>query len=112
MAPSEAEGPPLSSPPSAAGIDAGKLIRIYFCVHMETKSKIARYGNSLTVRLPIGVARELDLRDGDPVMLRTTDSGVFIERPKRSRLAARLATVRGTEPEAGAGRAVGAESIE
>jgi antitoxin component of MazEF toxin-antitoxin module len=79
---------------------------------METKSKIARYGNSLTVRLSVGVARELDLRDGDSVLLRTTDGGVFIERPKRSRLAARLATVGGQETEAGAGRAVGAESIE
>jgi antitoxin component of MazEF toxin-antitoxin module len=79
---------------------------------METKSKIARYGNSLTVRLPVGVARELDLRDGDPVTLRTTGDGVFVERAKRSRLAARLATVRETELEAGAGLAVGAESIE
>jgi antitoxin component of MazEF toxin-antitoxin module len=79
---------------------------------METKSKIARYGNSLTVRLPIGIARELDLRDGDPVILRTTKGGVFVERPTRSRLAARLATVQGPEAEAGAGRAVGVESIE
>jgi antitoxin component of MazEF toxin-antitoxin module len=79
---------------------------------MQTESKIARYGNSLTVRLPVGVARELDLRDGDRVLLRTTEGGVFVERPKRSRLAARLATVRGTEAEVGAGRAVGAETIE
>ena len=36
---------------------------------METETKIARYGNSLTVRLPAAVARELDLRDGDRVTL-------------------------------------------
>jgi antitoxin component of MazEF toxin-antitoxin module len=79
---------------------------------METESKVARYGNSLTVRLPIAVARELDLRDGDRVTLRTTADGVVIERPKRSRLAARLATVREREPEIRTGRAVGAEILE
>lgn len=79
---------------------------------METESKIARYGNSLTVRLPVGIARELDLRDGDRVMLRTVGDGVMIERSKRSRLAARLATVYERELEIGAGRAVGAESLE
>jgi antitoxin component of MazEF toxin-antitoxin module len=79
---------------------------------METESKIARYGNSLTVRLPVAVARELDLRDGDRVTLRTTADGIVIERPKRSRLAARLATVHEREPEISTGRAVGAETIE
>jgi len=79
---------------------------------METETKVARYGNSLTVRLPVGIARELDLRDGDRVVLRTVEAGVIIERAKRSRLAARLATVRERESEVGAGRAVGAESIE
>jgi antitoxin component of MazEF toxin-antitoxin module len=79
---------------------------------METQTKIARYGNSLTVRLPAGVARELDLRDGDRVQLRTTDAGILIERPKRSRLEARLATVLEREAETGAGRAVGKEAAE
>ena len=49
---------------------------------MEAESKVARYGNSLTVRLPVAVARELDLRDGDRVTLRTVDGTVVIERPK------------------------------
>jgi antitoxin component of MazEF toxin-antitoxin module len=79
---------------------------------MEAETKVARYGNSLTVRIPVGVARELDFRDGDRVTLRTTGAGVFIERPKRSRLAARLATVVEREAEAGAGRAVGAEAVD
>ena len=76
---------------------------------MDAETKVARYGNSLTVRLPVRIARELDLREGDPVILRTVDAGVLIECPKRSRLAARLATVRQRESEIGAGRAVGAE---
>jgi antitoxin component of MazEF toxin-antitoxin module len=79
---------------------------------MEAETKIARYGNSLTVRLPVGIARELDLREGDRVILRTVEGNVVIEPPKRSRLAARLATVRERESEAGAGRAVGLESFE
>jgi AbrB family looped-hinge helix DNA binding protein len=79
---------------------------------METETKIARYGNSLTVRIPAGIARELDLRSGDRVTIRLVDDGVMIERPKRSRLAARLATVLEPESEVGAGRALGAESLE
>jgi antitoxin component of MazEF toxin-antitoxin module len=79
---------------------------------METETKIARYGNSLTVRLPVGIARELDFRDGDRVMLRTVDDGVIIERPKRSRLAARLATVHEREAEVGSGSSIGAEVLE
>jgi len=79
---------------------------------METESKVARYGNSLTVRLPVAVARELDLRDGDRVTLRTVDGTVVIERPKLSRLAARLATVRDTDPEIDTGPAIGAEDFD
>ncbi len=86
--------------------------RVYFRIHMNVESKIARYGNSLTVRLPVAIARELGLRDGDRVTLRTVDAGILIEPPRRTRLEARLATVREREAEAGAGRAVGAELEE
>jgi antitoxin component of MazEF toxin-antitoxin module len=79
---------------------------------MKTESKVARYGNSLTVRLPVGIARELDLRDGDRVTLRTLGDGVMIERQKQSRLAARLATVREREVEVGSRHALGAEAID
>jgi antitoxin component of MazEF toxin-antitoxin module len=77
---------------------------------METK--IARYGNSLTVRLPAALARELDLHDGDRVAIRRVEEGMIIESPRRSRLEARLATVRERETEVGAGHAVGTESFE
>jgi antitoxin component of MazEF toxin-antitoxin module len=76
---------------------------------VNIESKVARYGNSLTVRLPVALARELDFRDGDRVMLRSTESGILIELPRRTRLEVRLATVREREVEAGAGRALGAE---
>ncbi|MGA9944991.1 MAG: AbrB/MazE/SpoVT family DNA-binding domain-containing protein [Candidatus Cybelea sp.] len=72
-------------------------------------AKIAKYGNSLTVRLPAAIARELDLRDGDEISLRRIKDGVALERPARSRLEARLATVKEPEVELGFGRAVGRE---
>jgi antitoxin component of MazEF toxin-antitoxin module len=37
---------------------------------MDIESRVARYGNSLTVRIPVAVARHLDLRAGDAVVLR------------------------------------------
>jgi antitoxin component of MazEF toxin-antitoxin module len=73
------------------------------------EARVAKYGNSLTVRLPASVARELDLRDGDRVTLRRIEDGIALERPARSRLAARLATVKGRESEVGFGRPVGRE---
>ena len=79
---------------------------------MDIESRVARYGNSLTVRIPVAVARHLDLRAGDAVVLRMVDDGLFIERAATSRLAARLATVRAAEAEAGAGLAVGLERLE
>jgi antitoxin component of MazEF toxin-antitoxin module len=76
------------------------------------QSKIARYGNSLTVRLPAMLARELEFRDGDRVTLRRTQRGVAVERVPGSRLAAWLQTVHETEAEAGARTAVGREVID
>ncbi|MBV8371525.1 MAG: AbrB/MazE/SpoVT family DNA-binding domain-containing protein [Candidatus Eremiobacteraeota bacterium] len=60
-----------------------------------TETKIARYGNSLTVRLPAALARDLDLREGDIVTLRRIDGGVAVERRHGSRLSAMLRTVQG-----------------
>jgi len=79
---------------------------------MKAESRVARYGNSLTVRIPVAVARFMDLRAGDSVVLRTVEEGVLIERSALNRLTARLATVRDAEPEIGSGRALGAEMIE
>jgi len=79
---------------------------------MIVESRVARYGNSLTVRIPVVVARVMDLRAGDAVVLRTVDEGVLIERPTPGRLAARLATVRAVEAEIGTGNALGAEVLE
>ncbi|HEX3467622.1 MAG TPA: AbrB/MazE/SpoVT family DNA-binding domain-containing protein [Candidatus Elarobacter sp.] len=75
-----------------------------------TETKIARYGNSLTVRLPAALARDLDLREGDVVTLRRIEGGLAIERRPGARLAAMLATVTGPpEGEWDTGPAVGRE---
>jgi antitoxin component of MazEF toxin-antitoxin module len=79
---------------------------------MKIRSRVTRYGNSLTVRIPVAVARHLDVRAGDDVVLRAVDDGVLIERPVQSRLAARLATVASVEPEIAVGPPVGAEVFE
>jgi antitoxin component of MazEF toxin-antitoxin module len=73
-------------------------------------AKIAKYGNSLTVRLPAAMASELDLREGDEISLRRIEGDIALERPVRSRLAARLATVAQRETEIGAGPALGREN--
>ncbi len=76
------------------------------------ESKIARYGNSLTVRLPAAFARDLELHEGDRVTLQRAEGGLLILASPQSRLLARLATVGEPESELGAGRTVGAESFE
>jgi antitoxin component of MazEF toxin-antitoxin module len=77
------------------------------------ETKIARYGNSLTVRLPAALARDLDLREGDVVTLRRIEGGVAVERRNGSRLSALLDTVKGPpEGEWDTGPAVGREIVE
>jgi len=77
-----------------------------------TETKIARYGNSLTVRLPAALARDLDFHEGDRVTLRRIDHGVAVERRHGTRLAAWLATVREPEAEVGSAAAIGNEVID
>ena len=43
------------------------------------ETKIARYGNSLTVRLPAAVARDLNLHEGDRVSLRRVADALILE---------------------------------
>jgi antitoxin component of MazEF toxin-antitoxin module len=76
------------------------------------ETKIARYGNSLTVRLPAAIARDLDVREGDRVQLRRVPGGIMLEHSANARLGARLATVHTAEPEIGCGPALGAETFE
>lgn len=76
------------------------------------QSKIARYGNSLTVRLPAALARDLEFREGDRVTLRRTEHGMTVERLPERRFTAWLETVHETEPEFGARTPIGREIVE
>ncbi len=76
------------------------------------ETKIARYGNSLTVRLPAVLARDLGFREGDRVQIRRLETGIAIERPVRARLEERLATVHEQDAEISTGPALGAERFE
>lgn len=85
---------------------------VYTFVYTMLETRIARYGNSLSVRLPATLARDMDLHEGDTVTLRRSKDLLVIERSARARLDARLATVKEREQEIGAGRSRGAENFE
>jgi antitoxin component of MazEF toxin-antitoxin module len=77
------------------------------------ETKIAKIGNSLTVRLPSALARDLDLHEGDRVRLRKHASFLIIEPARREdSLEAMLATVTEPENELNTGHARGAENFD
>ena len=61
---------------------------------------VRKWGNSLGIRIPRGIAEQVELRDGSPVEF-DTSGGVLTVRPKRRRrasLSALLAKAKGTSP--------------
>jgi antitoxin MazE len=75
-------------------------------------TKITRYGNSLAIRLPAALAKELEMREGDTVMIRRVGTRLMVERDALGTLDEMLATVPGPEAEIPAGHAVGAEDVD
>lgn len=64
--------------------------------------QVAKWGNSLAVRIPADVARELGLKEGDEVQLRALDSGelaVISERQRRREIVESFRKFRGMRPE-------------
>lgn len=62
---------------------------------------VAKWGNSLAVRIPADVARALGLREGDEIELCTLDTGqiaIVTERQRRAAALAELKTLRGSLP--------------
>jgi len=62
---------------------------------------VSKWGNSLAVRIPAGVARALELKEGDDVELCALDDGrvaVMSERQRRTGALAKLSTFRGSMP--------------
>jgi antitoxin MazE len=68
---------------------------------MEAKMLIAKWGNSLAVRLPKALVEELGLKEGDEVRLVKSDADqptLSIEKPKKHELLEKLRAYRGTFP--------------
>jgi len=64
------------------------------------RSQVTKWGNSLAVRIPAKYAREVGLREGDTVELKTTAAGeitLSVERPfDKNGFLQRLARLRNT----------------
>ena len=77
-------------------------------------SRIAKWGNSLAVRIPLTIAKQAGLAEGDPLELALDGEGGIILRPARRRyelsdLVSQI-TPRNRHREADSGRAEGRES--
>ena len=63
--------------------------------------QVAKWGNSLAVRLPAQLVRELGLREGDRIDLRAGTGGLAVSRePRPEEVLARLRGFRGRLPAA------------
>ena len=63
--------------------------------------QVARWGNSLAVRLPAELVRELGLKEGDQIDLVKDDGTLRVERqPRADEVLNRLRRFRGTLPAA------------
>lgn len=62
--------------------------------------KVAKWGNSLAVRLPSSVVQALDLKEGDDICIHVAGERAFeiVKTPTRDDLIARLRALRGTIP--------------
>ena len=56
--------------------------------------QVAKWGNSLAVRIPKDVARELDIKEGDDVHLHSLDIGEIALITQKQRRAAALARLK------------------
>jgi antitoxin MazE len=67
---------------------------------METVMRVAKWGNSLAVRLPAVLVEALDLKEGDDIEIYVADGREFAvsRRPSRKALLKRLHAFRGRLP--------------
>jgi len=63
--------------------------------------QVARWGNSLAIRLPVAVVEALELREGDDIELHVADTRelVVARKPGREELLKRLRAFRGRLPD-------------
>jgi antitoxin MazE len=63
--------------------------------------QVAKWGNSLAVRLPAELVRELGLQEGDDITLRAEAGGLFVARaPRPEEVLADMRRFRGRLPAA------------
>jgi antitoxin MazE len=64
---------------------------------MEKGMRVAKWGNSLAVRIPADVVEALGLKEGDDIQLHVGEPGDFtvLRRPTQQELVARLRKYRG-----------------
>jgi len=62
--------------------------------------RVAKWGNSLAVRLPTAVIKALDLKEGDEIEIMIANAGEFAisRKPGREELLSRLRAFRGRLP--------------
>ena len=63
--------------------------------------QVAKWGNSLAVRLPVAVVEALGLKEGDEIEIHVADQGHFgiARKPGRTELLKRLRAFRGRLPD-------------
>jgi antitoxin MazE len=66
------------------GVDFGRALVYIQCRYMATTTQLSKWGNSLGLRLPKSIAREVDLDEGDTVQV-SVDNGAIVIRPSRPR---------------------------
>ena len=62
--------------------------------------KVARWGNSLAVRLPVAVVEALQLKDGDEIEIRADEAGTLVvgRKPDLEEMLVRIRRFRGRLP--------------
>jgi len=50
------------------------------------KATIQKWGNSLALRIPLAVAKQIQVKEGDPVDLTVSASGLTVKRAKKDLL--------------------------
>jgi antitoxin MazE len=69
---------------SFANRDKAPLLVYIQCRYMATTTQLSKWGNSLGLRLPKSIAREVQLGEGDTVQV-SVDNGTIVIRPSRPR---------------------------
>jgi antitoxin MazE len=71
-----------------------------FCISKEIAMQVAKWGNSLAVRLPAAIVEALGLKEGDEIEIHVADRKTFgvAHKPGRNELLKRLRGFRGRLP--------------